>query len=136
MLKFCLLLRLVLFAACSLTLIAGGASALAQGPPSTGAIAGTVADQQGAVIPQALVTITRTDVPGTPVTVMVDSLGQFTAPNLPPGRYSVQADFPNFRPSRKDNILVTANATQRAALNLEIEVHRSETRYTAQMAGT
>ena len=55
----------------------------------TGTIAGTVTDPQGAVVPQAAITVTR--VGGEPVAATADALGRYAATGLAPGLYSIGA---------------------------------------------
>lgn len=75
------------------TLFLFSTAALAQ--TSMGRILGTVTDTTGAVIPGAHVSITNTAT-GVMRTVTTSSAGDFLAPNLPPGPYSVSAESPGF----------------------------------------
>ncbi len=71
----------------------------------TGALEGIVADNSGAVIPRAKVTVTNTGTNEAKI-VTTDSGGRFQVPLLPPGTYSVQVAADGFRPDRQDNINV------------------------------
>ena len=83
-------LRLVLAGLLS-TCVAGHCQVL------TGEIDGTVRDTTGAVIPDALVTITNSDQNLVSRSVKTDSNGQFTAPLLTVGTYSVKVAVPGFK---------------------------------------
>ncbi len=75
----------------------------AQSP--TGALEGVVADNTGALIPNAKITITNAATNESKV-VTTDKSGRFQVPLLPPGTYSVQAEAAGFRQDRQDNINV------------------------------
>src|ERR1051325_6227225 len=71
------------------------AGAFAQGGGNA-AMTGTVTDPTGAVIANALVTMTQT---GTEVkrTASTNDAGQFTVPSLPPATYRVSVEAPGFK---------------------------------------
>lgn len=69
----------------------------AHGQVLTGEIDGTVRDTSGAVIPDAVVTITNSDQNIVARTVKTDSSGQFTAPLLTVGTYQVTVAAAGFR---------------------------------------
>src|SRR5262249_34289925 len=56
---------------------------------ATGNIYGTVADQQGGVLPGVDVTLTAVSIGGQPRTTVTDGQGQFRFLNLDPGTYKV-----------------------------------------------
>ena len=93
-------------------------SALAQG---VGAIAGTVTDASGAVLPGATVTLTSSQgtVGGNQET-MTDSRGAYQFLRLVPGTYSVKAVLQGFRPFTAADIVVNSDQTSRADARLEI----------------
>lgn len=68
--------------------------ALAQAP--VGTIAGVVADESGAVIPNATVTI-RNKATGAERNLMSSADGSFSAPSLPAGVYEVRVELKGFR---------------------------------------
>lgn len=96
------------------------ASAQSAGVAVAGAITGSVVDPQGAVIPQAGVSITCDG--ATPVQVTTDALGRYAATGLTPGQCSIDAQAPGFRTTRKEGVRLAAGATQRITLTLEIDV--------------
>jgi len=77
------------------------------GQSSAGTIQGSIADAQGAMIPDASVTIINQ---GTNRTIVVtsNSEGLFSAPSLDPGTYKVSVEQPNFEKSTKDVTVQTA----------------------------
>ena len=77
------------------------------GQSSAGTIQGTVTDVQGAVIPDASVTITNS---GTGKTLILKTNGEglYSAPALDPGAYKIAVDQPNFQKFVKDVVLQTA----------------------------
>src|SRR2546426_9992861 len=83
--RFVLLLVLV-----PVLVLAATFSSRAFGQAVTGTILGTVTDATGAVIPGATVTLTHTAT-GRARTVQTDSSGEYTAPSLPTGQYTVVA---------------------------------------------
>ena len=75
----------------------------------TAALAVTVVDQTGAVIGGATVTATGTDdvtKAAGPTVVMTSNEGIATLPNLVPGRYTIEAQFPGFDPRVLANVAV------------------------------
>ncbi|HKB09317.1 MAG TPA: carboxypeptidase-like regulatory domain-containing protein, partial [Vicinamibacterales bacterium] len=62
----------------------------------TGTILGTVTDTTGAAVPGATVTLTNL---GTGLTrsIVTDSVGDYTVPSLPTGKYRLVAELPGFR---------------------------------------
>src|SRR5437588_10842646 len=70
---------------------------------NTGRILGTVTDQTGAVIGGANVTVTNTET-GVARTLVADEAGEYVAPNLNPGKYSVRFMVPGFQAVARQNI--------------------------------
>jgi hypothetical protein len=105
-------------------LVASPASGVA-----TGTIAGTVTDPQGAVVPQAAITVTR--VGGEPVMATADALGRYAVAGLAPGLYTIEAQAAGFRTSRKEGVPVAAGAVQRLTLTLTIEVQQQQVEVSA-----
>ena len=83
---------------------------LAQGG-ATGAISGVVQDQSSAVIPKAQVEISG--VAGTVRHVESDATGNFTAPLLPVGTYTIVIAAPGFAETRISGVNVTVTETTR-----------------------
>jgi hypothetical protein len=76
----------------------------------TGAIVGTVYDQQGEVLPGATVTVGSPNLMGTRSTV-TDRQGAFRFPALPPGDYSVKAELQGFKPAVQEKVHVTTTVS-------------------------
>jgi Carboxypeptidase regulatory-like domain len=74
----------------------------------TGQISGTLTDAQGGVVPNAKVEVTNQETARI-VTVNADSEGNFVAPQLLPGTYSVTVTASGFKKFERKGIVVTAN---------------------------
>ncbi len=70
---------------------------------NTGRIIGTVTDQSGGVISGAAVVVTNTET-GVARNLVSDAAGEFIAPNLNPGKYSVRASIAGFQAFERQNI--------------------------------
>ena len=74
---------------------------LAQG--NFGRIMGTVADQTGAVLPGATVSIIDTQ-RGLARTLITDAAGEYNAPTLIPGIYTVRVEMKGFQTTNRENV--------------------------------
>jgi hypothetical protein len=76
---------------------------LASAQAVTGTIIGRVTDSSGAVVPGVTVTLTNT---GTKLTrvVTTDTDGEYSAPSLPTGKYSVSAEISGFKTVTMSNV--------------------------------
>lgn len=81
----------------------------------TGSIRGYVKDQQGGVLPGAVITVTST-ARGTTQQVASDDEGYFRVLNLQPGEYTVAATMSGFRRYVREGVMV------RAGLNLGLDI--------------
>jgi hypothetical protein len=101
-----------------LAMVCVASTAAAQG---VGAIAGTVTDSSGAVLPGVTVTLSspQTTV-GANQQTLSDERGAYQFLRLQAGTYIVKGELQGFRPSEVRDILVNANATARADLRLEV----------------
>src|SRR5688572_29589905 len=95
--------RYALLAACLLVI---PTTALAQ----EGTIAGTIRDDQAAVLPGVTVEATSPALIGVRTTVS-DSLGQYRITNLPIGTYTVAFTLNGFQRQQRDNIVLTSEFT-------------------------
>jgi outer membrane receptor protein involved in Fe transport len=77
----------------------------------TGALVGTVKDEQGAVLPGALVRVTSSSLIGGPATTTTNERGQPRFPVLLPGSYVVDVEVPGFGPYHEEDIYIGAGAT-------------------------
>lgn len=83
----------------------------------TARIQGTTADQSGAAVPNATITITNVD-QGTTSTVTSDGSGNFTANALPRGNYRIEVTAPGFATVRQN---VTLEVSQVQAVNFKLQ---------------
>lgn len=87
------------------------------------AIHGHIADQTGALIPGATVTITTVD--GKVVaTAKADASGAYSANGLAAGSYIVSAEYAGFAPFQSQPILVAAGQMKRVDIAMAIEVEQ------------
>jgi hypothetical protein len=97
------------------------ASVVAASAQGVGAIAGTVTDASGAVLPGATVTLTSAQgTVGGNREVITDERGAYQFLRLVPGTYSVKAVLQGFRPFTQTGITVNSDQTSRADARLEI----------------
>jgi hypothetical protein len=76
----------------------------------TGSISGTIKDPSGAVIPGPSLTVTNRAT-GIATRTVADTKGFYAFPSLPPGRYDLKVESPEFREQQRTNLTVDANAT-------------------------
>jgi hypothetical protein len=107
-----------------LLLIAGFSAAQS----STGTIQGSVADDTGAVIPNASVTITNLGT-NRAVTVTSNGEGLFSQPSLDPGSYKVEVKESNFQTTTQNVTLQTAQL-----VNLEFKLQPGSTSQTVEVS--
>jgi Carboxypeptidase regulatory-like domain len=91
----------------------------AAGQAVSGTILGTVTDSTGAVMARAKITIVNEGT-GLTRTIASDVNGEFTAPSLPTGRYTVIAEAAGFKTMTLSNIELQVD--QRARIDLKLEV--------------
>jgi hypothetical protein len=99
-------------------LIIGGAPAL-QTQAGSAHLAGVVRDQDGAVLPEARVTIihSATDQART---VATNAVGLYIASGLSPGEYVIRVELPGFRPLVRNGIRLETGETARLDLDLSV----------------
>lgn len=95
-------------------------SAQVHGQVLTGEIDGTVEDASRAAIPNATVTITNSDKNLVERTVKTDTQGQFTAPLLPVGSYSLTVAAPGFKTYTVNNVEVHVGQPSAVPVSLEL----------------
>ncbi|HKV04866.1 MAG TPA: TonB-dependent receptor [Candidatus Acidoferrales bacterium] len=83
-----------------------------------GSINGTITDASGAVIVGATVTITDVD-RGVSRTLITDSAGQYFAPSLTPGSYSVRVEFTGFQSLNRTSVSVGVGQAVRVDLSMQ-----------------
>ena len=105
--------------------------AFAQGG-ATGAISGTVQDQSSAVVPKAKVEITG--MAGTVRTLESDASGDFTAPLLPVGTYTVTISATGFAETRLTSVEVRVTETTRLTAVIQPQTIATQVNVEAQIA--
>ncbi len=80
----------------------------------------TVADQTGAIIVNAKVTVLPSDPGGAAVEIVTDERGEAHLTSLLPGRYAVRAEFPGFEPRQLDDVRVRAGSSTRREMKLNL----------------
>jgi len=117
--------RSFLFLICLLAVIAFGLTpAWAQSTISTGSIQGTVTDPNGAVVPNAAVTITSKGT-GQQIKTKTSSSGAYASGPLQPGAYEVRVEAPNFQTQVTQltvQVGVTSNGNAKLAVGKANEV--------------
>lgn len=104
-----------------LSLLVLAATVICASAQGVGAIAGTVTDASGAVLPGATVTLTNAQgTVGGNREVNTDERGAYQFLRLVPGTYSVKASLQGFRPFTQAGITVNSDQTSRADARLEI----------------
>src|SRR3989442_15676212 len=83
-----------------------------------GRILGTVTDQTGAVLPGAPISIIDKD-RGLARSLTTDEAGQYNAPTLIPGTYTVRVEFPGFKTLDRENVVVEVGKEIRVDLTIE-----------------
>jgi outer membrane receptor protein involved in Fe transport len=86
----------------------------------TGALVGTVKDEQGAVLPDALVRVTSPALIGGPVTITSNARGQLRFALLPPGSYALDVELQGFARYHEENIRIGASATLERTVVLKL----------------
>jgi Carboxypeptidase regulatory-like domain/TonB dependent receptor-like, beta-barrel len=84
-----------------------------------GSISGTVKDVSGGVMPGVSVTATNTTI-GTQVTTRTDAQGFYSLPKLPVGRYEVLIQIDGFKPHKRTDLFVDADAALQVNAVLEV----------------
>ncbi|MGH9745357.1 MAG: carboxypeptidase regulatory-like domain-containing protein [Candidatus Acidiferrales bacterium] len=95
----------------------------AQATNAAGSIEGTVSDAQGAVVPNAKVTVSRTDT-GQLINLVSTSSGTFSTGPLVPGNYSVRVEASNFKTSQTSVVVQVGQIT---TANARLELGTSST---------
>ncbi len=100
-----------------LTVLLSGAGAYAQ--IRSASITGIVTDATGAVVPNAEVVVTEQQT-GVSYTTRTTEAGQYTAPYLPAGTYTVAVTIQGFAPYRQTGVAVATAQTVRVNISLAV----------------
>jgi hypothetical protein len=85
---------------------------------NTGRILGTVTDQSGGVVAGATVTVIDTE-RGVNRTLTSDDAGEYNAPNLTPGMYTVRAEAKGFKKLERQNVALEVGKEVRIDLTVQ-----------------
>ena len=107
------------FAALSCCLLAVAAGPL-HAQEVTGTILGTITDSTGAVIPGATVTIDNVDRHSVERVVKSSRAGEYAAPLLPVGHYTVTVSALNFRKVSETDIMLNVNDKRSVNVTLQV----------------
>ena len=83
---------------------------------NTGRILGTVTDQTGGVIAGAMVTVTNSAT-GVARNLVADQAGEYVAPNLNPGTYTVRASASGFQTFQRQNVALDLGRMHESTLS-------------------
>ena len=101
---------------CALAILFIGVPAFSQG--SAGRILGTVTDQSGGVVAGATVSVVDTE-RGVTRTLTTDDAGEYNAPNLTPGTYTVRAEAKGFKRIERQNVVIEVGKEVRVDLTVQ-----------------
>jgi hypothetical protein len=85
----------------------------------TGTILGTVTDSTGAVVAGARITLVNENTGGT-TALVTDAHGDYTAPSLPTGRYTIRGEMPGFKTVTLSNLDLGVDQRLRMDIGLEV----------------
>ncbi|HSP68371.1 MAG TPA: carboxypeptidase regulatory-like domain-containing protein [Bryobacteraceae bacterium] len=94
-------------------------AALLPAQTDTGRILGSITDESGAVVPNATVTITDAD-RGTTRALTTNGAGEYLAPNLLSGQYTVRVSSPGFKNVERRNIGLEVAKDIRVDFSLQV----------------
>src|SRR5579875_2850930 len=94
-------------------------TAIAVGQTISGTITGTVRDSSGAVVPDATITVTNSAQNIVVFSAKTNSTGEYTAPFVPVGTYTVSAEAPGFKKADHSNLKLNVNQNLTVDIVLE-----------------
>ncbi len=106
-----------------LALLLFGLPLLASAQEAT--IVGTVTDPSGAAVPNAAITITNAET-GLVTHLVTDASGDYVAPSLHIGEYTVQATASSFKAAQQSDIVLEVGARRRVDFQLQIGAETQE----------
>ena len=96
-----------------------------------GTFSGSVTDPQGAVIPNAKVTVTETRT-GTKTSTVAGPTGKYTVPFLALGTYNIEADAPGFKKFVQKGLTLSAGESPVVDIHMEVGSATEEVTITAE----
>jgi len=103
----------------SLTILTALVPRLSAAQATSGTIVGTVTDSSGAVVSGAKITLVSEET-GLSRTLTTDSHGEFQAPSMPTGSYTVTAEAQGFKLASVSNLQLSVD--QRVKVDLKLEI--------------
>ncbi|MGA2168112.1 MAG: TonB-dependent receptor [Terracidiphilus sp.] len=103
---------------------------MARGQELSATLSGSVTDTSGAVIPHASITIVLNGVNGTARVVQSDGAGNYTAPNLTAGTYSITVVAPGFETFKGQDIVL--DVAEKHAFNAQLKAGAVSTTVTVE----
>jgi hypothetical protein len=104
----------------AMLLVAAAMTTIVPAQETTGTILGSVTDPSGATVPNARITITNTDRNTQERVLTSNSAGDYSAPQLPIGHYSIRVEAPGFKNYQESGI--TLNVNDRRAIPVRLDV--------------
>ena len=98
---------------------------------ATGTILGTVTDSSGAIVQNAQVVVTNVGT-GIAYKTTTTSAGDYNAPSLNPGSYSLTVQAPGFSKAQTDQFVLAVDQQVRVNISLKLGALNTETMVTAQ----
>src|SRR5262245_13138297 len=87
----------------------------------TGALFGTVTDEQGGAVPGAKVRVSSPALISGSATVLTDGRGQLRFPVLPPGTYAIDVELSGFNPYRERDVVIGVSTTLERTVVLKVQ---------------
>ena len=112
-----------------------GSGLVVSAQSTLGSITGTVRDASGALLPNAAVTLHRTET-NTDHTVAANAEGTYTALNVGPGTYDITVSAKNFSPQIESGVVLTARQQLRLDITLAVTGTSATVTVNASDAGT
>ncbi len=111
------------------------ASAVMLAQDVTATIQGAVQDPTGAAVPNAKVTVTNTDRNEAIRTITTDASGNYSAPLLPIGHYSLKVEAQGFKTFTRSGIVLNVNDNLKLNIKLDVGAVSETVEVHEQMAG-
>ncbi|MCU1252183.1 MAG: hypothetical protein JWQ49_5212 [Edaphobacter sp.] len=97
-----------------------------------GRIAGGITDQTGVSVPEAAVTVIDVE-RGISRSLVTDAAGEYTAPNLLPGMYTIRIELKGFQTVERQNVLLEVGKEVRIEIKLQIGEERQTVTVTSEV---
>jgi len=98
---------------------------------STASLRGVIADPSGAVVPEAIVTLSNAE-NGSKRSIFTDATGQYSFPQVIPGTYRLVIDKPGFASMTRDNIQLLVNTPTTVNVTMTLSATGEKVNVTAE----